>query len=72
MYIRNYWLVTAISWNNDHYDYFTVTVDTSEKCITKKAIEDCAKSIKESTGSEKVLITQVSYLGRMTEQEFNQ
>ena len=67
---RHYWLVTGINWNKDHYDYFTLSLETSSKAVTKKALEDCAESMSKQTNGTKFLITAVSYLGHMTEKEF--
>lgn len=66
---RHYWLVTGVFWNKDHYDYCTLSLDTHEKAVTGKAIEDCKKSMSEQADGANFLITQVSYLGHMKKQE---
>ncbi len=70
---NHYWLVNAKVWNKDHYDELTLSIDAPKDYINKQALDDCKKavSIQKGCDSENVLITNVSYLGHMTAEEFN-
>lgn len=71
---EHYWLVSAQSWNIDHYDIFSMTIQHTENFVSKYALDSCKNAVSEKTNikADKVIIVSVSYLGHMTAEEFNQ
>lgn len=71
---EHYWLVSAKSWNLDHYDIFSMTLNFTKNYVSKCALDSCKIAVakKMNIHSDKVVIVSVSYLGHMTAEEFNQ
>lgn len=71
---QHYWIVNFKCWNVNHYDEFNCELTTDKMYLHKSAIRDCEKSISKEKGMklESLIFSCASYLGEMTQEEWNQ
>lgn len=65
---RHYWLVVVKTGNGES----AMNVDTNTSFINKSVLDDCAIRSKKSSRSCEAMVVNVSYLGEMTQEEWNQ
>ena len=69
---QHYWIVNSKMWNGKNYDEFSVDFSTTLKYINKDILNQIKQSLSKEKGNlpEQYVIVNVSYLGEMTKEEW--
>ena len=69
---QHYWIVNSKMWNGKNYDEFSSEFSTTLKYINKDILNQIKQSLSKEKGNlpEQYVIVNVSYLGEMTKEEW--
>ena len=69
---QHYWIVNSKFWNGKNYDEFSSEFSTTHRYINKYILNQIKQSLSKEKGNlpEQYIIVNVSYLGEMTKEEW--